>query len=175
MKKRYFIFYLLIFFSVIFFSCKKDKLPKATEKGANTFGCKIDGVAFEPCKDRGLFGSSSLFASLSVSTITSATILAKCTQNDPYKYVIITLGNFHGTGEYLLSDNENNICQYQEPDPSPGNYYSSYYTKSGRIIITKDDRTNYILSGTFEFIAANQDSTNDIVTVTDGRFDVSYK
>lgn len=169
------VFYTCCFFLCIFFACKKDALPKATQNGANTFGCKINGVVFEPCKDEGLFTSPSLFASLSVGTITSVMILAKCTQTNPYKYIIITLGDFHGTGVYSLSDNQNNICQYQEPDPFPGKYYSSFYTKSGEVTISKYDRTNYILSGSFEFTAANQDSTVDVVTITDGRFDISYK
>ena len=174
MKRRYRILFFSFLLSTLFLQCKKDKLPKATEKGANTFGCKINGVSFEPCPKL-YVPDPSLYVSLSVGTTTSVIIGADCTQGDPYKYVIITLGNFHGIGEYLLSDNENNICQYREPDPYPGNYFSSYYTHIGKVTITKDDRTNYILSGTFEFTAANQDNSSNVVMVTEGRFDVSYK
>jgi hypothetical protein len=36
--------------TVTCFSCRKDKdgLPKATEEGKNTFGCKINGAIFIP-------------------------------------------------------------------------------------------------------------------------------
>ncbi|HEX8356504.1 MAG TPA: hypothetical protein VF610_03795 [Segetibacter sp.] len=48
---------LIIFLSfLLILSCKKDGLTKATEKGANTFSCKINGKVFTPCRDNGLFG-----------------------------------------------------------------------------------------------------------------------
>ena len=40
--------------------------------------------------------------------------------------------------------------------------------------ITKIDRTNKITSGTFSFKAENKDDPSDIISVTDGRFDVKY-
>jgi hypothetical protein len=167
--------FVFISFSLIL-SCKKDGLTKATQNGANTFSCKINGKAFQPCRDEGLFGSPSLWGGVSISAMTIASINAKCNNNFPKKTISIELSNFHGEGEYLLSDPNNN-GSYTEYIPVLPlvRVYESPATTAGKVIITKDDRANYILSGTFEFTAANTDSTNDIVTITDGRFDISYK
>jgi len=158
-------------------SCKKDGLTKATQKGANTFSCKINGKVFQPCEDPSLFGGSTLYGGVSVTTVAVARVTAECNQGYPQKHISIYLDNFHGAGEYLLSDNNNRgiYTEYNVTNPLIKTYESLLYTTSGKIIITKDDRTTFILSGTFEFTAANADSTNDIVTVTDGRFDISYK
>ncbi len=167
---------LLVLFFISFtliISCKKDGLTKATQNGANTFSCKINGTAFQPCQNQGLFGGPTLYGGVSVSTIATATINAECNNPYPQRHVSIYIDNFKGTGEYNLQDTANNICKYQEYVPDKN--YLSFYTKTGKVTITKDDRTNFILSGTFEFTAANKDSLNDIVTVTSGRFDISYK
>jgi hypothetical protein len=158
-------------------SCKKDGLTKATQNGANTFSCKINGKAFQPCRDEVLFGSPSLWGGVSISAITIARVTAKCFYtNFPKRDISIELSDFHGLGEYPLSD-PNNRGIYNEYIPVLPliKTYESLYTTTGKIIITKDDRTNFILSGTFEFKAANKDNTNDIITITDGGFDISYK
>jgi hypothetical protein len=49
--------------------------------------------------------------------------------------------------------------------------YSSY-ENSGTITITRFDSENKIYSGTFYFKAVNRDAPNDIIEVTNGRFDV---
>ena len=96
-------------------------------------------------------------------------ITAKAAEKDPHKYVIIELNNFHGVGEYLLSDN-NNDCRYEEFYPD--NIYRSSLTKNGKVTITKDDRVNFILSGTFEFTTANTTSPCDIVSISKGYFNI---
>lgn len=166
---------LLVFF-ILFLGCKKDGLTNATQSGANTLSCKINGRVFTPCRDEGIFGSPSLFGGVSVSAITIASVTGKCANDFPKRYISIELSNFHGTGEYLLTD-INNRGTYTEYIPTLPlvKTYESLITAPGKITITRDDRTNYILSGSFEFTAANTDSTNDIITVTDGRFDISYK
>ncbi|MFT3948482.1 MAG: DUF6252 family protein [Agriterribacter sp.] len=91
-------------------------------------------------------------------------------------YIIIVIDRFHGVGEYPLS-NSNNIVNYQEHITTlPFVFtYSSLYTSNGKITITKDDRTNTILSGTFEFTATSPDNPGRTVSVTSGRFDLNYK
>lgn len=168
---------LFLFISLhLILSCKKDCLTKATQNGANTFSCKINGKVFQPCKDEGLFGSPSLYGGVSVNAIDIARVTGKCYNTYPQQNISIELSNFHGEGEYLFSNSNNNgtYTEYIPVLPLVHSYKSSY-TTTGKVIITKDDRTNFILSGSFEFTAANKDSTNDIVTITDGHFDISYK
>lgn len=92
---------LFLFISLhLILSCKKDGLTKATQKGANTFSCKINGKAFQPCRDEGLFGSPSLWGGVSISAITIASISAKCNNNFPKKLLVLS---------YLISMEKGNI------------------------------------------------------------------
>lgn len=54
-------------------------------------------------------------------------------------------------------------CQYEEEN-----------TISGMLTITHFDSVNFIISGTFEFVTANNDPNCDTIRVTDGRFDTHY-
>ena len=85
--------------------------------------------------------------------------------------MIIELNNFRGVGEYLLSD-INNDCRYEEFYPD--NVYKSALMVNGKVTITKDDRVNFILSGTFEFSAGNSTNLSDIVSISKGYFDLKF-
>ena len=141
-------------------------LPDQTEytvtQQDNAFTCKINGALFRPNSDR----SPSLFGGYS-NNFTIVRITAKCTTTYPHAYVIIELNNFKGAGEYSLSDTTND-CRYEEFYPD--NTYKSTLTKKGKVIITKDDRVNFILAGSFHFVAANNANHLDIVTVSEGKF-----
>ena len=151
--------------------CQKEKLTKETQNGANTFSCTINGKVFKPCKGSG-FAGPSLFGGVLISGLTQASITAKCTESEPYQYVTIDLEHFQGVGQYLLNST-NNICEFLKYYPDKR--YSSAITQKGKVVITKDDRVNYVLSGTFDFEAANINDAGDIVKVESGRFDISYK
>ena len=49
-----------LIFGVLFVTlgCGRDGLTKATQKGANTFSCKVNGKVFKPVYVGGLFNSS---------------------------------------------------------------------------------------------------------------------
>ena len=173
MKK---ILHLLLLPIVLATSCKKDGLTKETQTGANTFSCKVNGKVFIPCE---FFGNKPINVGYNINN-SKVDLMAECILQDPMKYVSIELNNFHGVGEYTLSDS-NNICKYEEvyssnayPGALTGNTYTSNLTRNGKVIITKDDRINFILSGTFEFTAANTHNISDNVTVSSGRFDVKF-
>lgn len=155
-------------------SCKKLQLTRPTEKGANTFSCIIDSKVFKPCKG-GLFGiQEPLTGHVNITSgIATVTINASCTDEEPFKYINIGLDNFQGVGTYSLSE-PNNGLSYHISYPIDKRY-SSYLTGDGKITITKDDRTNYILSGTFECTVANTNNASEKITIKSGRFDISYK
>jgi len=169
---------LLLLLSLTTISCKKDRLTKETQKGANTFSCLIDGKIYKPCSEPRILGDPdipSLDGGISVSgNGMMATVSASCRKfREGNKDVYLEIGNLTGAGTYLLSDLSNRMI-YKNSWGGVG-VYSSLNTKSGRIIITKDDRTNKILSGTFEFEGADNNEPGKIVKITSGRFDIKYQ
>ena len=170
---------LLLLLSLAGFSCKKDGLTKETQKGANTFSCILDGEIFKPAKSEGsLFNSDPvLYGGLSISDDYSiARVSAAYKASYPRKNITIEIENFHGIGEYLLSNSDNRISYTEHNTTTPLVIsYSSLYTLNGKITITKDDRTNTILSGTFEFTATSPNDPGRIITASSGRFDLNYK
>ena len=52
------------------------------------------------------------------------------------------------------------------------NVYNTNSTSIGSVTLTKFDKTNSIISGTFSFKAKN--NSGEIVTITDGRFDKKF-
>ncbi|MGN6435328.1 MAG: DUF6252 family protein [Agriterribacter sp.] len=171
--------FFLLLFSLFSTSCKKDGLTKETQNGANTFSCILDGEIFKPAKSEGsLFNSDPvLYGGLSISDDYSiASVTAAYKASYPQKYITITIEKFQGIGEYLLTSQDNIVTytQYMTEEPLVINY-SSLHTLSGKVVITKDDRLNTILAGTFEFTASSPDDPGRIVTATSGRFDLNYK
>jgi hypothetical protein len=82
-------------------------------------------------------------------------------------YIVNESGCSQGDDSF---DNNNMYCRIF--DYSEG-IYKTYcsFENSGEIIITRYDRDNRILSGTFSGRVRNKNNPNDIVDITDGRFD----
>jgi hypothetical protein len=149
-----------------------EKLPPATQTGAQTLGCLIDGVAFVPPK----FGQNA--------------------PNAFYQFVdgAYTLGisGSYGGGASLksiligaLNVTEITNNTYQLKSEESGNFLSKYLIgggitftgitsnlKPGTLIITRFDSSNFIISGTFEFTVL--DDTGNEIKITNGRFDMQY-
>ncbi len=146
-----------------------DKIPPATQTGANTFGCLYDGINFTPgnaanpldCQyqyvDKGYY-----FAITAVRRF------------DPNNYISIGLGTiqlqiFEGNTYPLLG---------QEIGKANGSLYKNYtvtYTSdqyTGALKITKLDPANYIISGTFWFDI--KDTEGVVHRIREGRFDMRY-
>lgn len=171
---------LLLFFFLTAISCKKDRLTKETQKGANTFSCLIDGKVYKPCSEPQIIGDPPyippLNGGLSVSgNGMTARISASCYKSLAWhKHVYIEIGNFTGAGTYLLSDLSNRL-EYTTDENNTTRVYSSLNTKSGRVIITRDDRISKVLSGTFEFEGVDNNFPRIIIKITSGRFDIKYQ
>lgn len=176
----------LITFQVLLtFSCTKSKiplwnapppadtilkLPPATQTGAMTFGCLVDGKVFV----NKFIGVGGLTGSWSDGNM------------------IIYAGNGSPIGEYVnpifilrmdyFKNNINTPKQYKIDSLIINNYYlfltrndtDYFYNDSGLFNLTKLDEINGIFSGTFQLNAKN-DSTGRIVRVREGRFDIRYK
>ncbi|MDP9048260.1 MAG: DUF6252 family protein [Bacteroidota bacterium] len=178
----------LVIFSLIILSgsCKKNnvqpqselsKLPPATQTGANTFGCLVNGQAFLP---GGPFLSSSRLQCNYIFTAGGYhfTVAANHKNQDGSITDIV-----FGTDSLAISEGQTLIFKISGSGNVDAlfdlititgnqNRYITTNTVSGQVTITKFDQTNQIVSGMFYFNAVN--NAGDIVKVTDGRFDMRY-
>ena len=158
-----------------------DQLPPATQIGANTFGCLVDGKVFMP---KGLGLSPTLTCYYQYIYYPSPTgyvfqIKAKNT-NSPSIFQSINIlvdslklidGKTYILEESIKGHSRGNYVKSRTDNTSYENYLT-FHPNSGQLIITKFDEINQIVSGTFWFNAVN--SNGDTVRVTDGRFDMRY-
>jgi hypothetical protein len=170
----------LLSFTLLASSCKKQPvdqlslLPSATQTGANTFGCLVNGLAFTPggkglidgpvlsCK-YGLYANGYFFNLNASRKDHSGNFTAVSIQTDSLKISegeTVPLTRFllpgYACGFYLgsLSDHITNDCA------------------RGQLMITHLDTINRIVSGTFHFNAVS--TSGDTLKITNGRFDMHY-
>ncbi len=187
MKKH--ILFLFVFFpSFLATSCWKDllgkeHLPPVTQSGAQTFGCKVDGKIWTANGTHDLFVSVPALSGgighdlqrgyyFYLAARRDPSLLA----NDSYDDISFVINDF-------LQNSDINInktcpggcgiyCPFTEISFStPGVYcFITDSTHTGKLIFTRRDTVNRIVSGTFEFTAYDK-AKNKTITITDGRFD----
>lgn len=187
--------YLLIIIILAPMGCsKKDEndfiptLPPITQTGENTFGCYINGVLVTPRDGTGTFGGPDkgiLFTMGPGPTIFNYNDLnVHDFASERTGRINIRIKNLDsiGVGEYII--NESSCSQVDSPsnnnifcrvfDPVEG-IYKTYcsYENSGLLIITKFDVENRIISGIFNGKVRNKENINDVVDITEGRFDLN--
>jgi hypothetical protein len=185
-KKKSLIHLSLYFFGLL--ACKKEgikptnnplsELPPATQSGANTFGCFIDGNV--------------LVSNKSTCTYIQTTQLAT---NNYFNFTLIAVDStsaskqtisFFTPGISMLKDNT--TITLQTPANTIDRWYADYSNvitagitmdyqttfapSNGSIFFSHVDTVNKVLSGTFAFKAVESD--NEIISATSGRFDVRY-
>jgi hypothetical protein len=169
---------------IVFSTCKKnelDALPPATQTGAMTFGCLIDGKAWVP-QGGGLFSGLKpveggyIGAASAGGMRNNVWISANSTNGEGMDFY---LRQVNKPGEYLLNSDtglrpaillpENYMIYYGK-----GFYYGTTSQYTGKIIVTRADTTQGVVSGTFEFTGYNP-TTKQTISVTQGRFDVDTK
>jgi hypothetical protein len=175
---------LLLLTSFTLCCCNKDddkpkteleKLPPATQIGANKAGCLIDGKAFLP---KGNFpGGAALSCNYTDGLNFSLGIGENL--NSKIRQIIVTssntnLDNFIGVSLPLnIIENNSKYGEYivyntdftQDP-------YSTTTAETGELKITNHNFSQAIISGTFWFDAIN--SEGKIIEVREGRFDMHY-
>ena len=139
-----------------------DQLPPATQTGANTFGCLINGKPFvvsNTSNQTAIYqgGVLQIGGGIDNSIMDkriSINISAPINLNTPYDLTLFpnNLAIFVNNGE--------------------GCYYDYDHTTSGTFTITKFDQTNFIISGTFNFSTQTNECEN--INITNGRFDLQY-
>ena len=155
--------------------CNSDPLPKPTQDGNNTFGCMIDGKPWIPDGGTGFMPRKAISGGFYVRLTnpeTEGIWIAALSKDDQGVHIHLDKVEL---GKHELNQN----TQVIPVSIFPKNY--GFYTKDkqsfvtssknvGSIIITKIDRNTGILSGTFEFSAAN--AAGVVVAITNGRFDI---
>ena len=149
-----------------------EKLPPATQIGAQTFGCLIDGKAFVPPR----FGTNS--------------------PNAFYQFVggdyTLSIDGSRDGGPNLKTINIGCLdmpiileTTYFLNERVTNSYFGAYIigggitfsgasttSNPGTLIITRFDPANFIISGTFEFTVLDDNGAE--INITNGRFDMNY-
>ena len=180
-------FILILFILAFFSSCKKHTvvpvnqlslLPPATQTGARTFGCLVNGKAFVP-QNRNLLEGPDLQCNYiytsggyyltvgSSNTNSDGSIIGIILQTDSLKVVegeVLPLTKYATAG--LAYGSYSIFATPSIP------YYRTNQQQTGQLNVTHLDTVKQIVSGTFYFTAVN--NLSDTVKITDGRFDMPY-
>lgn len=170
---------LVLFAATLFSGCKKDKsedqLPPATQIGANTFGCKINGKVFVPkgydgtgrpnphiVYDYDLNGQPYLFIETH-----------RYKENNSIAGIDITFFGLNNVGNYFFNNYFRLSGGSQEVLGTCGiSIIDTTIKRWGGGYITKLDIPNRIISGTFDCKFKRPDC--DTTYITDGRFDIRF-
>ena len=153
-----------------------EKLPPATQIGANTAGCLVNGIAFLPkgnfptlicnyndgenfslfIKERIIQGSNE-----NVRTILISSFNQNLHDNVGVRFPLTIYGSNSKSGEYVTYNTVSGEMHYE-----------TNTIVTGELKITYHNYNPPIISGTFWFDAIN--SSGEIVKVREGRFDMQY-
>lgn len=180
--------------ALLFLECRdnsetsSDTLPPATQTGANTFGCRVNGIVFVPNKAIGstVVEKPITFYGFYIGTQNHSNMLSGLRQSDLKNalYIDIYMYKFsiNGTGDYLLEDayyyDDSNQpfvsyirCKAKSPLSGVWKVFGSYHN-SGKITITRFDQNG--CSGVF-YGKLKEENGNETIDISDGRFDINYK
>lgn len=186
----------LLALALLLAQCKKrapdpakpeDQLPAATQTGAGTFGCLVNGQPWTP-SGGGLLGTPNLLVTYDQTynggnlAITAYRVL---TNSDNKKQYISFGGDQIGqVSTYIVqtptsfpSKEPQSVSFYDDTKSSPCNDYNSLrlnvgVTTVGSLTITRLDKQQHIIAGLFSF-TLTQPGCNTI-EITQGRFDCKY-
>ncbi|MET4107974.1 hypothetical protein [Hymenobacter sp. UYP22] len=155
-------------------------LPPETQQGANTLGFIVNNRVWQNYGRRcTTFGCSDNQLQAHYSSKYGQFLLsAGLTTRDHDDSFGLEIKNLYSTGTYFSLapigpfDNPGNSFGFSE---SKGSYYVSATPGATKIVITRFDTINKIISGTFDGrLDRNTNPTSNII-ITDGRFDVKYE
>ena len=156
--------------------CKKkdpdpvDKLPLATQTGANTLGCLVNGQAWTPQGNNGSSNYSVSYDQSPYGVFDLRTYRYQQQPTDNFQYLILFARELLGPKSYDIGDIASTRVSWY--DRLTGCDMSSDETGTyhkGTLTITRLDRQAGIISGTFDFTLAKPGC--DTIKVTHGRFD----
>lgn len=189
MKKLFSILILIFSLSALVTSCIKRNikpvnqlslLPPATQTGARTFGCLVNGQAFVP-KNQSIYQGPRIqcnYEFLSGGYYFTVLIANVDSNNNNEAFSILLQ-----TDSLSIQEGQKiTLEEYFTSGKASGTYSIGTYPQipiyhtdnrhNGQLFISHLDLMKQIVSGTFYFTAIN--SAGDTVKVTDGRFDLVY-
>jgi len=151
----------------------EDQLPAATQTGANTFGCLLNGQVWLPS---GSIGTNDSFRVTYDPTYANGSLqirVFKVIPNylDP-QYFFISGATMNKIGTYPIDYQICGVAYYTEKRDACQEYSRSSSlgtTVRGQLTITRLDMRAGIISGTFDFTLAQTGC--DTLKITQGRFD----
>ncbi|UUV22122.1 DUF6252 family protein [Paenimyroides aestuarii] len=154
-----------------------EKLPPATQTGANKVGCLVNGKAFLP--EGQLTGSSNPYCGYFHDAFSLVFNVVKnndnITANGTESVVVYSSNTFleEGNTYVLQAENSDHSGGYRVFDRNDYQFYDTNDEYIGELHITKLDKTNNVISGTFWFDAVNEQSKK--VEIREGRFDMVFE
>lgn len=155
-------------------TCKKEKpaieqLPPATQTGAGTFGCLINGKAFMP---KGWGGREPNFYII-VDPGFDGNLHIKVYRliEGKKESISIFCYDIQQKGEYTIDADKRTWINYRNEMSNCNFLQASDNYVSGILKITKYDLQNRIIAGEFECKLFDEASGCDTIKVTNGRFD----
>jgi hypothetical protein len=190
---------ILISFALLLIGCSRNnetetdntpKLPPETQTGANTFGCMVNGRLFYPRDGVGdVMGTAkaiNFYASSSSTYQYNEMSVANLRDGKPINYLYFHLHDLptKGVGEYIWKDSNFNsgidglmqdylYIRAFDYNSNTWKWYTSY-ENSGKTTITKNDKVNFIVSGTFSGKLRTADGL-ETIEIKEGRFDLNKK
>ena len=152
-----------------------EKLPPATQIGANTIGCLINGKAFLP---KGTFPFGNKYCNYTDGEDFNIRISEKINDDIRSIYVFNDNEQLEVGTTYLLKQNLNTnslpsgYATFADFTNSNGGDFITTNSVTGELKITNHNFNQATLSGTFWFDAVN--SSGQKVEVREGRFDMQY-
>lgn len=146
-----------------------DKLPPATQTGANTVGCLLDGKAFLPGNQT---NSTNCFYQLVGGEYYFVMAFGKTDSNS----ITVDLGV--GTQKLQIQqDGIYNLFELFDNNAYGGYSFGTFntyttHTHTGELTITKLNEINHIVSGTFWYDIV--DFQGNLHQIREGRFDMQY-
>lgn len=185
-KQKLFLKLLFVMFILILFTgCKKEENPTGsgnndgpTQVGAGTMSCKIDGQSWSSTTVPSSPVQGAYAQYVVQGSATSIGIVGMRIEGTVTSFINIFLLNVSSTGEYKLGTaGVNGAVGYAILSYQPGKSYTTTYNApniNGKVVITKFDTANKIISGTFEFNAKENENSTELKVITEGKFDVKW-
>ena len=177
MKTQHVLLLLFVSLTALNLHCKKDNatngLPPTTQEGKNTCGFLLNGKAWLP--ERGGFDYVSCDYDETYNGGTFNIHGVKYESGINSKHTSFGIGGFDikNVGVYKLNVHADKVASFTTSDPfCMYQWFDTVPNHNAFLNITKLDKQNRIVSGTFEFALVKQGCGE--VRITQGRFDMKY-
>jgi len=143
-----------------------EKLPAATQTGAYTFGCLVNGKAWV---------TRTTIDASAINQLGMLQIGAEIQTSSVNQTMFVFIkDSIVSVKSYSFDDKARQYSLFSDYTDlnNPCEFYADGINGDGRLSVTKFDQTKLIVSGTFSFTAWT--ARCDTIKVTEGRFDLHY-